>query len=96
MSNPMKAMWDNSIHVDCECGCDVLRVTVWEDGDDFASLSMFKSGSMSFFTRLKEAWRYFRYGDFAYCDMMVNKDDANKIAKFLLSAPIKETEGTEP
>ena len=88
--NPMKAIWEKSIYISCECGCDVMRITKWEDQDPSASLCIFKSSGSGFWSKVKHAWQYLKYGEFYYNDMMLTAEDAHRMAEFLKSVPYNE------
>ncbi|MFA5445794.1 MAG: hypothetical protein WC262_12560 [Bacteroidales bacterium] len=88
--NEGKPFWEDSIYVSCECGCDVMRITKWEDEDPMASLCIFRSSHMGFWQRIKQAWIYLKHGEFYYNDMMITPEDARKMAEFLKSVPFRE------
>lgn len=74
------------IHIDCDCGCDVLRIEKWGEEWGFIHLSMYKSSNMSLWQRIKQSWLYFRYGEFLYNDMTLKEDNLDKMIKFLIDA----------
>jgi hypothetical protein len=74
------------LHLDCRCGCDVLKVEKFNDDLGIFSFMMFKSSAMGFWQRVKQSWRYFRDGEFAYNDMIFEKADLDKLIDFLVHA----------
>ena len=80
-----------NIHIDCRCGCDVLCIEKIIEEDEFNSaifyFNMYRSlDKCGFWRRLKQAWKYFRMGEFAYSDMTIETKDINKMIEFLREA----------
>ncbi len=73
------------LYIDCDCGCDVLKVEKWDDDWGLFSLCMYKSCRAGFWRRLKYAWEYFKSGEFTYNDMIIKEKDLRNLASFLTS-----------
>lgn len=86
------------IYIDCRCGCSILRIQKELESDEHNSaifyFNMYRSlNRCGLFTRIKQAWEYFRSGEFAYSDIVVETEDIDRMIKFLKTAqndvPIK-------
>jgi len=84
------------LHIDCRCGCDVMVVEkIIEAGEgSLYYFNMYRGYAKSgFWRRLKQAWKYFRKGEFAYSDMTIETPDLDKLITFLMEARSQEEEG---
>lgn len=73
------------LFIECDCGCDVLKIEKWDDDWGLFSLVMYKSTRAGFWRRLKYAWDYFKNGEFAYNDMIIKEKDLDNLSSFLSS-----------
>jgi hypothetical protein len=77
------------LFIECECGCDVLKIEkVWDgdpDNDEIFWLCIYKSTRMGLWQKIKQAWRYLIYGEFGYNDMTIKRSDIDKVIDFLSS-----------
>ena len=71
------------LFIECSCGCDVLVINKWEDEYVF---TMYKSFALGFWQRLIQAWKYFRHGEFAGNEIIIEKTDYDKLLDFIIKA----------
>lgn len=85
----------NKIIIECECGTHLLQISF--DGDEdmpcfYLAMFEFGSGKMSFWKRLKLAWKFLRTGE-TYADQMVlHPAEAEKLFDFLEETLFEKTE----
>jgi hypothetical protein len=76
----------DKLFITCDCGCDVLVLSRddWEDGTPQSYwLAMYQSSQGSWWTRIKNAFKYLRYGEYTYTDMVIQNGDINRLINFL-------------
>jgi hypothetical protein len=82
------------LHIDCRCGCDVLVIERIKDWDIYY-FNMYRSSDKGgFWYRFKNAWKYFRSGEFAYSDMTIEAKDIDRMIEFLQQAKKSIPENT--
>lgn len=77
---------DNAVKVLIECNChsEILKFSYWKDSDMYL-LTMYKSSfGRGFLWRLKQAWRYFRKGEFEGNGIVLYKDELNNFIDELI------------
>lgn len=68
------------IFIPCACHAEILEFAYWKDELDFYYLTMYKSSyGRGFWWRLKQAWKYFRKGEFEGNEILLNKSDFVKV-----------------
>jgi len=69
------------IRVDCDCGGEIVQITPYED---MYILTIYKSSfAKGFWFRLRQAWRYFRKGEFEGNEIVIWKDEFEKFVNEL-------------
>jgi len=70
-----------TVRVKCDCGGEILELSYY---DDMYFLTMYKSSfDKSFWWRLKQAWKYFRKGEFEGNSIVLYKDEFRKFVNEL-------------
>ena len=85
MKKKLKPFWEDSLYISCECGCEVLRLSKWNNDDDIFDMCMFASSRMGLWCRIKQAFKYLIYGEFYYNEMILSKDNLEKMSKFIIN-----------
>lgn len=70
------------VRIDCACGCDILDITYWaDDKPRVYYLTLYKSSAgMGFWWRLRQAWRYFRFGEFEGNSIVLHEKEFDEFA----------------
>jgi len=57
-------MADVSLHYDCVCGAQLIRLSAWNDDPDIClSIFEYKNHNYGFWNRFRQAWRCLRTGN---------------------------------
>ena len=74
------------LYIDCKCGCDVLKIESWDyTNKDYEWLwrCIYRSGTGTLRQRIYNAWKYLRFGEYAYNDMTIDRKDVDRMIEFL-------------
>ena len=81
-------------YFDCACFAEVLRITHWDDGEIYLSLLKPRShGTADWKQRLRHIWRILRDGDPWEDEMVLTKEEAQALGRYLLNPPQVEVRG---
>ena len=87
----------DELFIECDCGGEILKIIKWDDDYDLFSITYFFSGRHSFFARVKYAWQYLLHGEYYGSDILVKRDDLNRIIEFFQQArELKEPNDQTP
>ena len=82
----MKSDKSVSFRIDCDCNTEILDITYWKDDEPRVYyFTIYRSAAgMSLWNRLKEAWKYFQYGEFHGNAIVLQEADYNRFVEVLL------------
>lgn len=77
-------MTDTSIHYDCVCHGQVIRVSAWDDDTDVSiSIFEYRKNKYSFWNRFRHAWKCITTGDPYDDEIILTQKSALDLAKNL-------------
>src|SRR3990172_6696769 len=79
----LKAPKKKDLYVNCECDSEILRITKWEDEDEFyLTVYEYSPSSVSFSRRIGMAFDVLRGKKIKTKELIISKENFNKIKKF--------------
>ena len=71
------------LFIQCECQGEILKIDTWEDEEEYY-LSVFRYyfPYISFFRRIKYAWKVLKVEGVTTADIILSKENFNKIKKY--------------
>lgn len=71
------------LYINCECNSEILRITKWEDDDEFYLTAYeYSPSSTSFLRQIKRAFNILCGKNTVTKELIISKENFNKIKKF--------------